>query len=115
MVRNLLLLSLVSLLFTLTGCQSARYILKEGDHGIIAIPNNSNWPVDHRANARELMDRHFPNGYVIDREEEIAVGNELSTHAGEFSTVTLSQDTTEWRISYRQQTQGTEAPQAAVE
>ena len=84
-----------------TGCQSARYVLKEADHGVVAIPSMETWPVNHREKADMLMHRHFPTGYDIVREEEVPVGAETSTHSSESSSFTQTRDTMEWRISYR--------------
>ena len=97
---------LLTLLFAIgsigfTGCQSARYVLKETDHGVVAIPSTVTWPVNHREKADILMHQHFPGGYDIVREEEVAVGAETSTHSSESSSLTQTRDTTEWRISYR--------------
>ena len=55
----------------LTGCSSARYVLRDSDRGIVAIPANTNiWPWKHRDDADRLMNEHFPGGYQIDRELE---------------------------------------------
>ncbi|HID21097.1 MAG TPA: hypothetical protein EYP14_01670, partial [Planctomycetaceae bacterium] len=72
----------------LVGCQSARYVLKEPDRGVVAIPVTTlNWPVNHRKSAEKLMADHFPEGYVIDREEEVVVGQRMhyyeDTHESE--------------------------------
>ncbi len=103
-----------------SGCQSARYVLRESDRGIVAIPANTNfWPWKHREGAEKLMQQHFPAGYKIDREFEEVVGK--TTTAGEDSdgqTVQLAEglvtldtaqrrststttDVTEYRIEYR--------------
>lgn len=106
---------------SVSGCQSARYVLRESDRGIVAIPANTNmWPWKHRDDAEKLMQQHFPNGYQIDREFEEVVGK--TTTSGEDSdgqTVKLAEglvtldtgqrrststttDVTEYRIEYRQ-------------
>ena len=103
MVRMLLVILLAGGTLGFTGCQNARYVLKEADHGVVAIPSTGNWPVDHREKADILMHQHFPGGYDIVREEEVAVGAETSTHMGESTSITLVRDATEWRISYRRQ------------
>lgn len=104
----------------LAGCRSARYVRKDADCGIVAIPSNTNgWPMHYRDEAEELMAAHFPDGYAIDREEEVVVGttttyNQQKDHRsvqnekgtaelnvfGTHGSVT-SQDKTEWRIYYR--------------
>jgi len=70
------LLALVSI--GLAGCMSqpdARYVYQDGQFGVIGIPRNS--PLgkkDYRAEAHELMSRHFPEGYEIVRAEEVVEG-----------------------------------------
>lgn len=69
-------LSLALLCLSLaTGCQSARYVMRDQMQGVVAIPSNSNaWPSYHRRNAEKLMAEHFPEGYLIEREEEAVIG-----------------------------------------
>jgi len=61
-----------------SGCVSlpnARYVYQDGQHGVIGIPRNT--PLgkkDYRAQAHELMIRHFPEGYEIVRAEEVVEG-----------------------------------------
>ena len=99
----------------LTGCSSARYVSRDQQQGVIAIPSTSSWPVDHREKAMELMQAHFPNGYVIEKEEEVVIGTETQNHTdvhaheiensniflGGETTHTTTTDKTEWRITYR--------------
>jgi len=65
-------------LLGLPGCVSlpdARYVYQDGQFGVIGIPRNS--PLgkkDYRAQAHELMSRHFPEGYEIVRSEEVVEG-----------------------------------------
>ena len=106
MVRILLVILLAGGPLGFTGCQNARYVLKEANHGVVAVPSSENWPVDHREKAEMLMHQHFPGGYDIVREEEVAVGAETSTHMGESTSITLVRDATEWRISYRRREAG---------
>ena len=60
------------------GCMSqpdARYVYQDGEFGVIGIPRNS--PLgkkDYRAQAAELMTRHFPEGFEIVRAEEVVEG-----------------------------------------
>ncbi len=103
----------------LTGCSSARYVLRESDRGIVAIPANTNmWPWKHRDDAHRLMKEHFPGGYQIDRELEEVVGKTTTTGedtdgqtvqlAGGLVTLDTGQrhssstttDVTEYRIEY---------------
>jgi hypothetical protein len=57
------------------GCQSARFVQTQASGGVVAIPSNTNsWPNYHRDHALELIAKKCPNGYVIDREEEVVVG-----------------------------------------
>ena len=104
------------------GCQSARYVLKEQDRGVVAIPVDSlNWPVDHGEEAQKLMIAHFPQGYIVEREEEVVVGEVTRYHensnnhvegkhgrvviqAGGVSGYTETVDKKERRISYRRAT-----------
>lgn len=105
MMRSLVFLAGVVALLVVSGCQQARYVLRTADEGVVAIPANSSWPVNHREKAVELMTAHFPNGYVIDREEEVVVGMETAHHGQEgeesWFSGTVTTDKTEWRIVYR--------------
>lgn len=93
--------------------------MRDASHGIIAIPSNStSWPLKHRQKAEQLMAEHFPEGYVIDREEETIVGQTTQFHenhddqsaevadgvtvanASTRGSVT-TRDATEYRIYYR--------------
>ena len=68
-------LIVLGLALAATGCQSARYVMRDPAQGVVAIPDNSNgWPSYNRKKAEKLMQEHFPEGYVIDREEEAVVG-----------------------------------------
>ena len=72
-------LLIISCLF-LTGCSSARYVSRDQERGVIAIPSTATWPVDHREKAMELMQSHFPQGYIIEKEEEVVIGTETQNH-----------------------------------
>lgn len=50
---------------------SARYVLKDADHGVIALPADNEL---NRAKAKELMATHFPDGYVLGKEWEEEIG-----------------------------------------
>jgi hypothetical protein len=71
----------LSLAVGLCGCNSARLVTVSGQGGVVAIPNNSNcWPMYHRDKAIALIEHQCPQGYVIDREEEVAVGTLTTEH-----------------------------------
>ena len=69
-MRNGIAAAAIVSILVLTGCQSARYVVRESDHGIVAIPVGSE---RYRRDAEELMQEHFPDGYTIVREEEVLV------------------------------------------
>ena len=73
--------SLGFLLLTTTGCYTpmvARYIYQDGEFGVVGIPvNNYQKRLDFRAQAEELMARHFPEGYEIVRAEEVNEGERI--------------------------------------
>ena len=73
--RGVLSLAVVVTGGCLSGCHSARYVLRETDRGSVAIPANTNmWRWKHRDDAEKLMKQLFPAGYGIDREVEEVVG-----------------------------------------
>jgi hypothetical protein len=74
----------------LSGCGGARYIVQDQYGGVVAIPSNTNyWPVYYRDEAEKLMKQKCPQGYHIDREEEVVVGQ---TTTGSDNTDTRSYD-----------------------
>jgi hypothetical protein len=90
----------------LGACGMARHVMVEPTGGIVAIPRNHDV---HREKAGELMLANCPNGFVIDREEEVPVGTttqstgtaEPTETGGEVAVSTETTRTdTEWRISY---------------
>lgn len=105
----------------LSGCGTARYVEKNAESGIIAIPSNADfWPMKHRTEAIALIEKHVGPAYEIVEEKEVVTG--VTTHhnqevtreptynsevpflGAEKQTVTNStstSDTTEWRIAYR--------------
>ena len=108
MTRTRYSLLLMMLLFS--GCAtSARYVVREADWGVVAVPAPTTWPVNHVDRAKQLMSDHFPDGYVVDREEEVIVGQTTSTNShihehgngGHEQQVTTTRDQSEWRITYR--------------
>lgn len=114
--------SLAALVFNLSGCQSARYVLKEDDRGVVAIPASTlTWPINYREQAGKLMQQHFPEGYVVEKEEEIVVGEvthfredsngsvtspdaDTTAHTDSTSGWSETRDKRELRLSYRRAT-----------
>lgn len=105
--------------FGLAGCSSARYVLRESDRGIVAIPANTNtWPWKHRDDAEKLMQQHFPVGFQINREAEAVVGKTTTSGEdtdgqkvllagglvtldnGQRRSTSTTTDVTEYRIEY---------------
>src|SRR5882672_790752 len=73
-VRAALLLAPLFLAGTI-GCGSARYVMQDQHGGVVAIPSNNNsWPTHYRDEAEKMMKQKCPQGYVIEREEEVVVG-----------------------------------------
>jgi hypothetical protein len=53
----------------------ARYVYQDGEFGVVGIPVNTSLDrANYRAQAEELMARHFPEGYEIVRAEEVNEG-----------------------------------------
>lgn len=116
--RVLMLLGMLVTLVVTQGC-AARRVVRGADYGVVAIPADSNsWPMRYRDKAHELMNEHFPEGYEIDHEEEVVVGQQVHTHtdgtgatifrsgpieltSGTAESTTTTTDNTEWRIYYR--------------
>ncbi len=117
--KKLLTATLGCLLFASCGCGGARYVMRNQDYGVVAIPNNYNsWPLKYRESAEELMAEHFPAGYVIDHEEEYIVGQTtqfdeshqddvevlggaITLTSGNTAGTVTTKDETEYRIHYR--------------
>ena len=53
------------------GCESAHYVLRSPDSGVVAIPADT---PELRAKAEKLMHDQFPAGYVLDDVRVVAVG-----------------------------------------
>lgn len=104
------------------GCASpAKYIEKQRDAGVVAIPNNSDaWPSYNRRAALELIQKHVGPNYEILEEREVVVGqsthNNQQVHSEQtfnreipflpaekqtINNTTTQQDITQWRIVYR--------------
>ena len=73
--------SLGCLSLATSGCYTpmvARYIYQDGEYGVVGIPVNSYQKrLNFRAQAEELMSRHFPEGYEIVRAEEVNEGERI--------------------------------------
>ena len=82
MIGRLPKLTLLGSLLALgMGCSHARLVEIHSDGGgVFAVPDNTNsWPNYNHKHAEELMARQCPQGYVIDRESEIVVGQVAHT------------------------------------
>src|SRR5262245_29994072 len=64
------------------GCNHARIVQRnQNGGGIVAIPDSTDsWPSRNMRRAKELMARQCPNGYVIEREEEVVTGQVTETN-----------------------------------
>jgi uncharacterized protein YgiM (DUF1202 family) len=116
-----ILVAVAALACGLSGCASARQIEKTADGGIVAIPSNADfWPMNYRAEAMALIEKHVGPNYEIVEEKEVVVGvttnhnqqvkreptynSEVPFFEAEKQTVTnttTSTDRTEYRIAYR--------------
>jgi hypothetical protein len=62
----------------LTPAPDARYVYQDGEFGVIGVPLNTSFgKKNYQEQARELMTRHFPEGYEIVRAEEIIAGERV--------------------------------------
>ena len=100
------------------GCSTARIVSSGPNSAVVAIASNTNtWPDYNRKHAEELLREKFPQGYVIDKEEEFVVGTTQVTSTTTNRTgdptlaalriapvvqttdqTTTSRDQKEWRI-----------------
>jgi hypothetical protein len=90
--------ALIALLFVcgLSGCATARQVAISPEGGCVAIKENSDvWPYKYHTAAIDLIKQNCPNGYVIVKEEEEAVGPIVAHRHG---YVTQAR---EWHIYYR--------------
>lgn len=105
------------------GCTSARIVERDplAKRAVVAIPDNTNsWPSRHRRRAEEMMAKEFPNGYVIEREQEVVTNQITHTNSNterhgvpvlsavglgptfeDRATTTSTTDVKEWRIWFR--------------
>jgi len=76
-MRGLVLVVLLS-----AGCSHARYVTKDQWGGVVAIPRDTNqWPNYNRKQAEELMAKQCPQGYEIESEQDVVVGQETHVQA----------------------------------
>jgi hypothetical protein len=66
----------------LSGCASpARYVEKQGDAGVVAIPADTDvWPTYNRRAAMELIEKHVGPNYEIVEFREVATGQRTSNN-----------------------------------
>ncbi len=77
--RVLVLLIVGGLTTCSVGCQSARYVSRQSDSGVIAIPSNSNsWPFHYRQEAETLIRQHVGPDYEIVDEREVVTGTRVT-------------------------------------
>lgn len=120
-MNKVLLIVAAAALCGASGCASARYVEKNADGGIVAIPSNADfWPIKHRTAAMELIEKHVGPGYELGEEKEVVTG--VTTHHNQevkreptfnsevpfldaekqtITNSTTSTDRTEYRIAYR--------------
>jgi hypothetical protein len=72
------------------GCESAHYVLRGPDSGVVAIPEDT---PELRAKAEKLMHDQFPGGYVIDDVRVVPLGRQYHTitQVGPFAEVETHQ------------------------
>jgi hypothetical protein len=58
------------------GCAHPHFVSKNADGGVIALPRDT--PMMH-AKADRMMRKQFPDGFVIDNEQVVAVGSPYET------------------------------------
>jgi hypothetical protein len=74
----------------LSGCAGPRFIAQDQYGGVIAMPSHSDyWPTHYLTKAREMMAAKCPQGYHIEHEEEVVVGESV---IGQDSTDTQTRD-----------------------
>ena len=77
MTRTRGLLNLTPLLFLVaSGClETAHYVALDANGGVVGIPSRGDrWPTNNRNAAEELMSQKCPQGYVVDHEQAVAIG-----------------------------------------
>lgn len=113
--RGLCALCLVAVLGA-GGCSTARLVSCDSTGGVVAMPSNTDmWPTHYRKSAEEIMAKKFPQGYVIEGEGEVVVGQRVTDHVtgnnnSAASTLfginsenhdTQTHDIKEWQIRFR--------------
>lgn len=82
-------------------CGNARYVMRDGNGGVIAISANTE---SLREKAFQKMTDQCPGGFLVDREEEVQVGTVTSSNTtyGTYNTYGSQQTRaeTEWRITF---------------
>ena len=121
MVRSILLAAVAAV--GLTGCAGggARYVAKQADGGVVAIPADTDaWPTHYRKKAEELMARHVGPDFEVVSEGEVVTGQStnhdqkvqrdktfnttnpfLPAEKDTINTTTTTRDITEYHITYR--------------
>lgn len=62
-----------------SGCQSARYVSRESETGVIAVSiDQTTWLPQSRLTAEKMMATHFPDGYEVIKEEEVVLGEVIT-------------------------------------
>lgn len=107
-----------------TGCASARYVQRDTEGGVVAIPDKSNaWPSYNRNKAEELIREHVGTDYEVVEEwaaktdpppkpERNAATNTpliVLPSEGPWNATGQLVEATEWRIRYRKRTPGSDA------
>jgi hypothetical protein len=122
-MRRGLAVALLGLITVAGGCGTpARFVEKQGESGIVAIPSNTNnWPSYNRREALALIQQHIGPNYEIIDEREVVTGQSTvtNTHANAeqhankrfpgrvavesltSTSTTTQQDVKEYRIWYR--------------
>ena len=77
-MKTLITLSLLGCIAT-AGCAapqgSARYVIKDADHGVIALPADNEL---NQAKAKKLMAIHFPDGFILGKQWEHEIGEDTN-------------------------------------
>jgi hypothetical protein len=74
-MRTTVAVCLAGAVTALAGCSTARYVQKNPDSGIVAVPDGTNdWPSYNRDRAIDLIVKHVGPDYEIIREEETVTG-----------------------------------------
>jgi hypothetical protein len=79
--RRVGFLCALAVLAVAVGCTASPRLVKwDQAGGVLAIPSNSDyWPSYYRSKAETLMSQKCPSGFVIEKEEEVVVGQHQHT------------------------------------